>query len=300
MSSTTTRTSPTSPLIALLYNEETGLYHSDLLTSFIQWKLADMPRVRTKFTVVAIEIDQTSELPALLHTSKLIASHLRNTDYLFATEQPLRYIAVLMHTGFLEAEYLFQRIYTDFQSSSHEQLTAGMTEVVYSTTTYEDILEATSVALTLARDKGPFQLRAVPVATLPDVSTIKVSIIEDSPIAQNILINMMQNLSLPHMEFQIRSFHDGASFAESDWHHSGHMHLIFLSDILPQRDGIEVLSDLRSMPNASKYIVIMLGSRNTEHMTIYSLEHGADYYIAKPFSIKLLEAKVKRLLERLK
>ncbi|WP_164545778.1 response regulator transcription factor [Paenibacillus albus] len=275
------------------------MYHKELLTSFLQWKLADMPRVRTKFTVVAIEICEPNELPALQHTSKLIASHLRNTDYLFATEEPLRFIAVLMHTGFLEAEYLFQRIYTDFQTSSQVQLTAGMTEVVYSTTTCEDILGAISVALTLAQDKGPFQLRAVPVATLPDVSSIKVSIIEDSPIAQSIITNMLENLTMPHMEFQIRSFHDGASFAESDWHHSGHTQLIFLSDILPQRDGIEVLRDLRSMPNASKYIVIMLGSRNTEHMTIYSMEHGADYYIAKPFSIKLLEAKVKRLLERL-
>ncbi|WP_181909824.1 response regulator [Paenibacillus taihuensis] len=296
----TPSTSAPSSLLSLLFNEETGLYHSDLFPSFVQWKLADMPRIRTKFTIAEIEICNISELPAQPRVSKQIASHFRNTDYLFATEKPHRFMALLMHTGVLEAEYLFQRIYSDFQSSSAVQLTAGMTEVVYSTTTYEDILDATSVALTLAQDKGPYQLKAVPVATLPDVSTIKVSIIEDSLIAQSILTNMLQNLQVDHTEFDIRIFDDGASFAESDWHHSGHMHLIFLSDTLPQRDGIEVLRDLRSMPNASKYVIIMLGSRKTEHMTIYSMEHGADYYIAKPFSIKLLEARVKRLLERLK
>ncbi len=71
--------------------------------------------------------------------------------------------------------------------------------------------------------------------------------------------------------------------------------LILLDYMLPVKDGIEVLREIRgsySLP------VIMLTARGDETDRIIGLELGADDYIAKPFNTRELLARIKAVLRR--
>jgi len=72
---------------------------------------------------------------------------------------------------------------------------------------------------------------------------------------------------------------------------------VVLMDVnLPDDDGFEVLREVRANYPATP--VIMVTSRSTEIDTVLGLELGADDYVAKPFSLPELRARVRTVLRR--
>lgn len=71
--------------------------------------------------------------------------------------------------------------------------------------------------------------------------------------------------------------------------------LIILDVMMPKMDGWEVLKTLREH---SKVPVIMLTARTEETDELKGFEYGADEYISKPFSPKILVARVEAILRR--
>lgn len=71
--------------------------------------------------------------------------------------------------------------------------------------------------------------------------------------------------------------------------------VVVLDIIMPHLDGIGVLERLRQMDLARPPKVIILTAFGQETMTQKALELGADYYILKPFNLKVLAARVKQL-----
>ena len=72
--------------------------------------------------------------------------------------------------------------------------------------------------------------------------------------------------------------------------------LVLLDIMLPKRDGLEVLSELRrSNPTRP---VILLTARGSEDDRVRGLKMGADDYVVKPFSAKELIARVEAILRR--
>lgn len=74
--------------------------------------------------------------------------------------------------------------------------------------------------------------------------------------------------------------------------------LIILDIMLPGLDGLEVLKRLRARPETANIPIIFLSARGEEVDRVLGLEMGADDYIAKPFSIRELVARVKARLRR--
>jgi two-component system, OmpR family, alkaline phosphatase synthesis response regulator PhoP len=74
--------------------------------------------------------------------------------------------------------------------------------------------------------------------------------------------------------------------------------LIVLDWMLPAVDGLEVCRRLKSDPKTRDIPVVMLTARGEESDMVKGLERGADDYIAKPFSPRVLAARVKALLRR--
>lgn len=74
--------------------------------------------------------------------------------------------------------------------------------------------------------------------------------------------------------------------------------LVILDLSLPGLDGIEVLRLLRARAETAAIPVIMLTARAGEHDRVLGLELGADDYIAKPFSLRELTARVGAVLRR--
>ncbi|MEA4810961.1 MAG: response regulator transcription factor [Anaerolineaceae bacterium] len=73
--------------------------------------------------------------------------------------------------------------------------------------------------------------------------------------------------------------------------------LIILDVMLPGMDGFEVCRTLRHETNTP---VLMLTARDDEIDRVVGLEVGADDYLAKPFSMRELIARVKALLRRVR
>ncbi len=74
--------------------------------------------------------------------------------------------------------------------------------------------------------------------------------------------------------------------------------LILLDLMLPGIDGMEICRRLRADDATSEIPIIMLTARGEEEDIIQGLELGADDYVTKPFSIKVLLARVQTVLRR--
>jgi len=74
--------------------------------------------------------------------------------------------------------------------------------------------------------------------------------------------------------------------------------LILLDIMLPDEDGLSVLSRLRANPDTRRIPVMLVTAKSTELDKVKGLDAGADDYIAKPFGIMELIARVKALLRR--
>lgn len=74
--------------------------------------------------------------------------------------------------------------------------------------------------------------------------------------------------------------------------------LIVLDLMLPGIDGLEVAKKLKSKPETRHIPIIMLTAKGEEADIVTGLELGADDYVTKPFSPRILIARVKAVLRR--
>lgn len=76
--------------------------------------------------------------------------------------------------------------------------------------------------------------------------------------------------------------------------------LIILDIMLPEVDGLTILKKIRSNLETAEIPVILLTAKSSEYDKIFGLDSGADDYVAKPFSMMELLARIKALLRRTK
>ena len=77
--------------------------------------------------------------------------------------------------------------------------------------------------------------------------------------------------------------------------HTKSFSLILLDIMMPKIDGLTVLENIRTV---SDIPIILLTAQSQDEDKLYGYDIGADDYITKPFSTKILVAKVKALLKR--
>lgn len=74
--------------------------------------------------------------------------------------------------------------------------------------------------------------------------------------------------------------------------------LVVLDLMLPEVPGTEIASRIRTNPSTSRLPIIMLTAKADELDQLVGLAVGADDYITKPFSVKLLLARIEAVLRR--
>lgn len=79
---------------------------------------------------------------------------------------------------------------------------------------------------------------------------------------------------------------------------AGGFEFLILDLNLPDLDGFTICRELRRNPATAKLPILMLTARTSEQDRIMGLELGADDYLAKPFSIRELVARVAAILRR--
>ncbi len=74
--------------------------------------------------------------------------------------------------------------------------------------------------------------------------------------------------------------------------------LILLDIMLPGMDGMEILKFLRTNPATAHIPVIMASAKGTEYDKVVGLDLGADDYLAKPFGMMEMIARIRAVLRR--
>ena len=102
--------------------------------------------------------------------------------------------------------------------------------------------------------------------------------------------------TLTQTGFEAKGFADGISMLEALKIEKPE--LIVLDIMLPGKDGVEVLKEIRSNPETRKIPVIMATAKGTEMDKIQGLDTGADDYLVKPFGVMEMESRIKAVLRR--
>jgi DNA-binding response OmpR family regulator len=119
----------------------------------------------------------------------------------------------------------------------------------------------------------------------------KIFVVDDEKDIQDIL---RVNLSLQNLD--VRTFSSGEeALAELK---NGLPDLILLDVMMDGMDGFEFCKTLRSSAEYRDVPVIFLSAKTEEFDRVLGLELGGDDYIAKPFSMKEVSARVKAVLRR--
>jgi len=123
------------------------------------------------------------------------------------------------------------------------------------------------------------------------VSKKRVLIVEDDPdIAEAIEYNLQQERFTPRVVADgARAIPEVNAFSPD---------LIVLDVMLPNMDGFEICKQLKSDPPTAHIPILMLTVRSSEVDVVLGLELGADDYVTKPFSPRVLVARIRNLLRR--
>jgi len=119
-----------------------------------------------------------------------------------------------------------------------------------------------------------------------------ISVIEDDSALRELYTYTLEN------EFDCLCFSDGKDFFESL--KTKKPSLILLDVMLPFEDGFQILTTLKSYKDTQEIPVIMVSAMGDEISKVRGLNLGADDYIAKPFGVLELIARVKANLRKTK
>ena len=118
---------------------------------------------------------------------------------------------------------------------------------------------------------------------------MKILIVEDDASLREIMIRALKQ------EGYVTEY--ASTFSEADIKLAGYNYDCILLDImLPDGSGLDLLEHLRKLGKREN--VIIISARNSLEDKIYGLENGADDYLAKPFHVAELMARVRSVLRR--
>ena len=102
--------------------------------------------------------------------------------------------------------------------------------------------------------------------------------------------------TLTQTGFEAKGFADGISMLEAL--KTEKPELIVLDIMLPDKDGVAILKEIRINPETRKIPVIMATAKGTEMDKIQGLDTGADDYLVKPFGVMEMVSRIKAVLRR--
>lgn len=304
---------------AVLIDELTGAFNRKFFKMELNRYLFELSRTKESLSIVVIDLDHFKNVndsyghlvgdSVLKGFSQYVMKNKRQSDYLirYGGEE---FILLLPHTQKDEAKLFVDRLLKGFSvidffneegQTFHVTFSAGVVQVDNPNIHIEEYVKRADTALYEAKQNGRNQVliyeenRVVSVAQ----SFIHIGVIDDDPVVHALISDRLSKLSYGNIAINLKSFREGETFFESEWHKQNGKYLILLDGIMPRMDGLEVLRKLREEYDEKKYVVLMLTGRKSEKDIIRALELGADDYLTKPFSVPELEARVKRLIKRM-
>ncbi|QKS72987.1 response regulator transcription factor [Paenalkalicoccus suaedae] len=261
-------------------------------------------RARVSFTFVVVQlnvtIDEQMNEEEMKHTTIYVKEICRKSDLLFPLEGGQGFVLLLANTGEDEAQAFLKRVFSGLEKlevGSISKMRAVILEIGDPTTSFDVAYHTGLSSLEDATYSGNLPIFVNRSFSEKPLQKMKASIIEDDPILKQVLRAALNRAVVGHVELHAQEFEDGDDFLSSDWYRSGEPHIIIMNDLLKKRNGKEVLHHLRALPNDEKFIIVMLSKRHIESEMLYYYEQGVDEYFVKPLNVRLLEAKLTRLVK---
>lgn len=260
--------------------------------------------IRSRLTITAVFLKTTNATQLNENVNDQVTSFLqskiRKTDLLFQLSDGDHWGIFFLQSSDVEARAFLKRIFAILKAERKFQqiaLKASITEIRNNNVIFEELLNKNKQMLS-GDEQLTWSIAEVKDYCEQPTELVKVSIIEQNAIFRQVLESTLKQINIPYFSLDVKVYEDGYSFLQSDDYKSGHMHLILMNDILPLKNGLEILHILRHMPNEKKFIIYMMSERNSEGAALNAYEGGVDEYIVKPFNLRLLEAKIKRTFAR--
>lgn len=126
---------------------------------------------------------------------------------------------------------------------------------------------------------------------LGEMARLKVLIVEDDRTISDVLI-----YNLTEFGFEVQSALNGLEGIDRAKRFLPDV--ILLDVMLPGMDGLEVCRQLRSNPETKSAKIIMLTAKSEEADQLVGFNVGADDYVTKPFSVRVLIERIKTISRR--
>ncbi len=124
----------------------------------------------------------------------------------------------------------------------------------------------------------------------PD-DALKVLVVEDNA---ELKIYIYNNLAGKYDVRDASNGNEALQVIESGW-----MPDMIVTDLMmPEMDGIELINHIRNDFSTSHIPIIMITAKHEDDTQLKAMKYGADGYIAKPFTMELLLARIDNMLER--
>ncbi|MFC0525468.1 diguanylate cyclase [Pontibacillus salicampi] len=302
----------------ILTDKLTGAYNrkfleDELLRQWNEYKRDDYP-----FSVAMLDIDRFKSVNdtyghdvgdiILQRLSDMIHSNKRSGDF-FIRYGGEEFTVLMPKTTTEQAIVLLNRLRESFarmelsfgESPLSCTFSSGVSTVSSHTGNPNELIKQADIALYQAKRHGRNQVRKFISGEAKmepaEENVLHIGIVDDDPVIRELLEDQLAGMSIPNHRVAFSYFPDGRSFLDANWTSQQGKFMLLLDGVMPDMDGLHVLEQLRD--EANDVVIIMLTARKKDQDIVKALELGADDYITKPFSVKEVEARVKRLANRL-
>ena len=123
-------------------------------------------------------------------------------------------------------------------------------------------------------------------------SIVKILVVDDDP---DIIEILRYNLSLAG--YQVKTASNGKEAVKKAKLFLPE--IILLDIMMPEMDGIEACTQIKSLPSLKKTMIIFLSARSEDFTQIAAFDAGGDDYISKPVKPKILLRKIRSVVKRI-
>lgn len=303
---------------SVLLDELTKLYNRKFLYDVFSRNLKELIRNKQIFSIAMLDLDHFKHIndtyghltgDRVLSTfAAFLKENTRTSDIVFRYGGE-EFVILLPNTSQHEAVEVVSRLLRDFTTFSFDKnntlfsvtFSAGVFTINQQEITLEAAIKVADQALYLAKENGRARVEGINHPSLKfSKKTLYVSIIDDDAIIRTMLMRILKVMDFDHYELDLESFEDGVQFFDSKRLSESGEHFLILDGVMPVMDGTEILQKVKRIKKDKNLLVLMLTGRKSELDIERALKLGADDYVTKPFSIKELQARIQRLIKRMK
>ncbi len=119
----------------------------------------------------------------------------------------------------------------------------------------------------------------------------KILVVDDDTDSRKLVAHMLEQLGYTPVQF-------GTGSTALKYLDTNTVELALLDVMMPDMDGYRILDTLRSSAERGTTPVIMITAKDKDRDFLEGYQHGADYYLTKPFTLEQLRYGLQMLLRR--